>query len=70
MELIGKKFGITRENVMTVTSMNDTAYESWEIVEQIDESIVKCELKSTNASMYSGSGYFREFNINDIKIKD
>ena len=69
MELVGKEFIIRTENAMTVTSMNATGVERWVIDSVIDAYTAYCELIDTNMSMYSGSGYFREFCILDIEGK-
>ena len=68
--LVGRKFNKYFNNVMTVTSMNSDGFEQWVVDSVIDEETVYCELKSTDMSMYSGGGYFREFKIKDIKLID
>ena len=66
MEIIGKKFTITKENVMTITSVCARSYEIWEVVNEIKKDVYNCELKETNTSMYEGSGFFKEFTIDQI----
>jgi len=69
MELVGREFVIRKENVMTVASRSATGVERWIIDSVIGENRVYCEMIDTNMSMYSGSGYFRGFDILDIEDK-
>jgi hypothetical protein len=66
--IVGRKFNKYFSNVMTVTSMNSDGFQQWVVDSVIDKDTVYCELKSTDMSMYSGSGYFKEFKIKDIKL--
>ena len=66
MKITGKKFTVIEENVMTMTSHCARSYKVWEVIEEVKESVYKCELKETNTSMYDGSGFFEEFTIDQI----
>jgi len=67
MELVGRSFEIHTTGRMTVTSMNADGYQQWKIDSVKSEGVLWCELKSTNMSMYSGGGYFKEFTIGEVK---
>lgn len=63
---VGQRFLKKTPNRMTITSSDATGEELWEVVEIVSSDTVKCELKNTNISMYSGSGRFKLFNIEQV----
>ena len=66
MKITGKKFTVTEENVMTITSHCARSYNVWEVINEIKKDVYKCELKETNTSMYDGGGFFKEFTLDQI----
>jgi hypothetical protein len=61
---IGTVFTTSYEG-MSVTSANSTVYETWEVVEALDNGY-RCELRSSNAVMEVNQSYGRQFSERDI----